>query len=220
MNDSLPHTAVARGSRRALIELLKREGARDAQTLARRLGISAMAVRQHLYELEAQGYAAHREEPRPVGRPAKLWHLTAGADAFFPDGHAELSLDLLAAMREAFGERGLDRVIEVRAEAQRQTYAEAMAGKRSLRARLEALAQARSAEGYMAEVQKDEDGGLMLVENHCPVCAAARVCQGLCRAELEVFQAVLGPEVAVERTEHIPLGARRCAYRIAPRKSD
>ena len=216
MHDSTTTAPAARGSRRALIELLKREGAQDALTLSHKLGVTAMAVRQHLYELEAQGFVGYSEEPRPVGRPAKLWRLTAGADAFFPDGHAELSLDLLVAMRQAFGERGLDKVVAARAEAQRRNYARAMTGKRSLAARLKALAEARSAEGYMAEVSRDQDGGLLLVENHCPICAAAATSQGLCRSELEVFRAVLGPQVAVERVEHIPAGARRCAYRVRP----
>ena len=48
-------------------------------------------------------------EARPVGRPAKLWRLTLSADKFFPDGHADLTLGLIDAMRSAFGETGMDR---------------------------------------------------------------------------------------------------------------
>ena len=67
----------------------------------------------------------------------------------------------------------------------------------------------------MAEVRRDaETGDLMLVENHCPVCAAARVCTGLCREELSLFRQVLGDDVRVERVTHILSGAGRCAYRI------
>jgi predicted ArsR family transcriptional regulator len=66
----------------------------------------------------------------------------------------------------------------------------------------------------MAECQQTADGYL-LVENHCPICVAATTCQGLCRAEQEVFQQALGNDVSVERTEHIIQGDRRCAYRIA-----
>lgn len=211
-------TSAARsGSRRGIMELLKRQGPLDAQALARQLGVSAMAVRQHLYDMQDKGLVLYREEARPLGRPAKLWRLASGADAFFPDGHAELSVELLQAMRQTFGEAGMDRLIAVRAAAQRDSYAQRMAGKASLKGRLEALAAVRTAEGYMAEVQRDGDGNLLLVENHCPICAAASACQGLCRAELEVFRAALGPEVEIERTEHIPLGARRCAYRVRPR---
>jgi predicted ArsR family transcriptional regulator len=61
------------------------------------------------------------------------------------------------------------------------------------------------------------DGGFLLIENHCPICAAAAVCQGLCREELSLFRRVLGSEVRVERTDHVLAGARRCAYRITPR---
>lgn len=60
------------------------------------------------------------------------------------------------------------------------------------------------------------DGAFLLVENHCPICAAAAACTGLCAKELEVFQAVLGEGVEVNRTEHIVAGARRCAYRVCP----
>lgn len=43
---------------------------------------------------------------------------------------------------------------------------------------------------------------------------AARACSGLCASELEVFQAALGPDYTVTRTDHILTGARRCAYLV------
>jgi predicted ArsR family transcriptional regulator len=58
-----------------------------------------------------------------------------------------------------------------------------------------------------------KDGSFLLIENHCPICAAATACTGLCARELEVFQRVLG-QVTIERTEHILAGARRCVYRV------
>ncbi len=61
----------------------------------------------------------------------------------------------------------------------------------------------RTDEGYMAEVQQKTEGEFLLIENHCPICAAASACRGLCAKELEVFQSVLGSDVSVERTEHI-----------------
>jgi predicted ArsR family transcriptional regulator len=70
----------------------------------------------------------------------------------------------------------------------------------------------------MAECVAKADGSLLLIENHCPVCAAAQACQGLCRSELEIFRSVLNG-AAVERTDHILAGGRRCAYRIEPRRS-
>lgn len=68
----------------------------------------------------------------------------------------------------------------------------------------------------MAAVRKQGDAWL-LIENHCPICAAARACQGFCRSELELFKEVLGRDVEVERVEHQLSGALRCAYRVTPR---
>jgi len=204
-------------TRRALLERLKEDGPQDAGTLAGELGVSAMAVRQHLYALEKEGLVGFEEQARPVGRPAKLWRLTAAADRFFPDGHADLTLNLLAAMRAAFGDAGLEKLLAVRTAEQIAAYRRRVKSAGSLEARLRALARIRSEEGYMAAVEAaEEGGGFLFVENHCPVCAAARTCQGLCASELEVFRRVLGPDVSVERGDHILAGARRCAYRVRP----
>ncbi len=205
-------------TRRAMIERLKQDGSQDAGTLAAGLGVSAMAVRQHLYALAEEKLVTFNEEARPVGRPAKLWRLTEAADKFFPDRHADLTLGLLGAMREAFGDEGMEKLLAARTAEQVAAYRERVMPARSLKARLEALAQIRTEEGYMAAVVRDDDGdGYLLVENHCPICAAAKACQGLCASELAVFQAVVGDAATVERVDHILAGARRCAYRVRPR---
>lgn len=187
----------------------------DANALASRLAVSAMAVRQHLYALHKEHLVTYQEEPRAVGRPAKLWQLTSAADRLFPDSYAELTLSLINSMTEAFGEEGLERLLEIRTRQQIETYQEQMPESTSLQRRLEALAALRTDEGYMAEIQQQADGSFLLIENHCPICAAATACTGLCRKELEVFQNVLGQDVAIERTEHIVAGARRCAYQVS-----
>ncbi len=84
-----------------------------------------------------------------------------------------------------------------------------------LESRVAQLAEIRSRDGYMADYDKDDEG-FLLIENHCPICVAAKACQGFCRAEMNIFQSVLGEEVQITRTEHIVAGDRRCAYRIKP----
>jgi predicted ArsR family transcriptional regulator len=153
-------------------------------------------------------------EPRGVGRPAQVWALTAAANARFPDTHAELTAQLIGAIRTQLGEAALDRLIDARAAGSKAAYAAALRGAADLGEKVARLAAARTREGYMAESQADGDGYL-LVENHCPICVAATTCQGFCRAELETFRAVLGPGTSVERAEHIVQGDRRCAYRVA-----
>jgi predicted ArsR family transcriptional regulator len=201
-------------TRRAIMDLLKREGAQSAQQLATSLGVSAMAIRQHLYALEGHKMVAYTEMPRPRGRPEKQWQLTSGAASFFPDGHADLTVDLIGAMGEAFGSQGLKKLLAVRSRQQLEHYQGHLSRYKSLRRRLERLAELRTREGYMAEVLTEPDGTLLFVENHCPICTAAASCTGLCGAELDVFQGVLGDVADVERCEHILNGDRRCAYRV------
>jgi len=205
-----------RSADRILLQL-KSKGPQPAAQLARRLGVTAMAVRQHLYALRDSGLVAYQDERRKVGRPARIWHITEKAQARFPDSHAELTVEMLAIIRATFGEKGIDRLMSERTRLQTKVYGERIrAAGKSLEARVNALAKIRAEQGYMAEATRQRDGVFLLVENHCPICAAATACQGLCREELMLFSRVLGDNVSVERTDHILAGARRCAYRIMP----
>ena len=193
---------------------LKTRGPAETLAVAGALGISRQATLQHLERLVADGLVDHAEARKGVGRPRRVWSLTGKAQARFPDTHAQLTLEMLDAVRAEFGEAGVERMIARREQATETAYAAAVAGADTLEARVARLVEIRTAEGYMADWSSDPGGGFLLVENHCPICAAAAACQGFCRAELMVFRAVLGADVSVERTDHILAGARRCAYRI------
>jgi len=196
-----------------LLHALKAAGPQSAAVIARRLGVTSPAIRQHLAKLQAEGLVAFEDQAAGVGRPRRRWHLTEIGHGRFPDSHAGLALDLIQSVGRIFGEEGLDKLISAREQASLELYSARLGGG-DLRQRLRGLAAVRSEEGYMAEVTAAPDGSFLLSENHCPICVAARACQGLCRSELALFRAVLGPGVEVERSEHILAGARRCAYRI------
>jgi predicted ArsR family transcriptional regulator len=203
-------------SRRALLDELKRRGARTAAALATELQITPTAARLHLDELAAEGLvevAAHREGG--AGRPARRWALTERARSLFPDHHGELTVQLLDALRATIGDDGIERVLAARDGEQRAAYERALPAK-GVGARVRALAELRTDEGYMAEAVEQPDGSWLLVEHNCPICEAAATCQGLCRSELDTFRTVLGDQVAVEREEHLLSGGERCVYRVTP----
>ena len=200
-------------TRRAIVRLLKQQGAMDSAAMARRLKLTPMAVRQHLYELQTEKMVIAEERKVPLGRPAKHWQLTREADRLFPDAYAELSVALIGALGDAFGPAGVQKVLDSRSAAQRTVYRARIPRSAPLAEKLRALARQRTEEGYMAEVRRD-GAGFLFIENHCPICAAATACQGFCATELDLFRDVLGPGVAVERGEHIVSGDRRCVYRV------
>ncbi len=206
-------------ARRRVAEGLKVLGSATAEALAARFDLTGVALRQHLQALEALGLVSSTvEAAEGRGRPPRLWRLTPAAAVLFPDRHGELTVGLLDAVRGVVGEDGLRRVLDARGEDQKAKYRALLpAASAPLRARVEALATQRSHEGYMAEVREDENGDLLLLEHHCPICEAAAACQGLCRVELEVFRHALGAGAEVERIAHVLDGDTRCVYRVRAR---
>lgn len=200
-----------------ILHVLKLEGASSTLGLAAALGVTRQAARQQLERLSAAGLVAYEIQRGSVGRPGRLWALTDRSQARFPDGHAQALVEFIEAARLEFGEDGLNRLIDRREEGATAAYQSRLDDAASLEARLAGLVSLRTAEGYMACWTEEADGSFLLVENHCPVCAAAKICQGFCRSELKIFQDLLGSDAEVERTDHILAGARRCAYRITRR---
>lgn len=201
-------------TRERLLALLKRGEADTHADLATTLGLGTEAVRQQLCRLERDGLVASVSEPRGVGRPVRVWRLTAEGHATFPDGHARLATGLLDAVRDVLGDDALAQVLHQRAEAVIGSYQRALAGLDDLGERVARLAALRTAEGYEATWSAGDDGGFELVEHHCATCSAARACRSLCDEELRAFRAVLGEGVEVTRTEHLMAGGARCAYGI------
>lgn len=201
-------------TRNTVLDRLKRGGPQSAASLAESLGVTAMAVRLHLYELAEEGLIEETSRPKGRGRPTKIWSLTGKAARIFPDAHQGLALEMITSIRDMFGEEGLARVIDRHSETQLAAYKAELSGLESPSQRVERLAELRTNEGYMAAAAEDGEDWL-LIENHCPICSAATACTRLCANELEVFQAALGNDVTVTREDHLLAGARRCLYRIS-----
>jgi predicted ArsR family transcriptional regulator len=198
-----------------LLYQLKSRGPQTAATLAAASAITPMGAHTQLQALAAQDLVGFEDQPQGVGRPRRIWALTAAGHGRFPDRHGDLAVQLLRHAAEHLGPKALDTLIAARESEAEALYLRRLNGLARLGDRVRALAEARAEEGYMARALQD-DAGWLLVEDHCPICAAATQCQGFCRSELALFRRCLGPGVSVERTEHLLAGARRCAYRIQP----
>jgi len=200
-------------TRTRLLNALKASGPQTARDLSLRLEVTPVAVRQHLDGLLAEDLVEFDDRKGSVGRPKRVWSLSPKGHGSFPDNHAGLVTGLLSGMKALYGQEGVDRLIAHRQETARKAYSKELKAAASLGERLEILAELRSREGYMASVE-EEDGGYLLIESHCSICAAATACEGFCRSEMSLFQDLLGPEVTLTRAEHLLSGGRRCVYRI------
>lgn len=189
------------------------KGEVTAAFIAAELAITKEGARKHLLNLAADELVQATVKSEGVGRPSTYYALTGKGLAKFPDTHAEVTVELLRSVRKLLGENALELLIGDREKITYERYASALKKATTLEGRLKVLARIRSEEGYMAEWKKEGDAYL-LIENHCPICAAATECQGFCRAELKNFRSLLGEEHQVERVSHIVTGGQRCVYRI------
>ncbi|CAB3686455.1 helix-turn-helix transcriptional regulator [Achromobacter kerstersii] len=215
MSDSLsqPVTWMPHQPADRVLMTLKTRGPQSIAVIAKAMDVTAEAVRQQMTRLHADGLVDSESHSAGRGRPTQIWFLTEAGHGRFPDTHAEMTVQMIGAVRQVFGDEGVEKLIQVRETAMLNSYHQAMLGASDLKARLERLVQVRSSEGYMAELRQDGDE-FVFIENHCPICSAAKACMGFCRSELELFRQVLGEDVKVAREEHILAGARRCAYRV------
>ncbi len=198
-----------------LLYQLKSRGPQPAATLAGGCAITPMGAHKQLQVLQAQGLVASHDEADGPGRPKRLWTLTATGHARFPDRHGDLAVQLIRHAAAVLGPEAVDQLISAREREQQAGYDAALAGLATVGARVRRLAQLRAGEGYMARAEKHGKTWL-LIEDHCPICAAAASCQDLCRSELQIFERCLGEGVQVERVEHVLAGGRRCTYRVRP----
>ncbi len=124
-----------------ILILIKTDGPQLAAAIGDALGISGEAARQQLSKMAEEGLV----EPVTVaaagrGLPRQLWHLTASGNRQFPDGHAELTANLLGTLVEQLGAAALDTVISAREAETLQRYRQELGEAHDLASRIEGLA--------------------------------------------------------------------------------
>ncbi len=200
-----------------ILFLLKTRGPLKTTELASLLELTFEATRQQIQKLQASELIVGVSAPTSgAGRPSLKWALTDTAHNKFPDSHSVLTLHLIESIEGVFGSDGIEKIITSMEATNRQEYVQACSQASSLEEKVATLVHIRELAGYMAHMEPAGEGWL-LIENHCPICAAARKCQGFCRSELQIFRAAMGDDTLVERCEHLISGDRRCVYNIQPR---
>src|ERR1700694_4418491 len=123
-------------SRDRILFHLKTRGAQTAADVGLRLDMTSAGARQHLVKLEAAGLVESEDQREGRGRPRKYWRLAQRGPDRFPDRHSDLTVDLLRSLRDVFGPRGLEKLIERRERASVVDYRKLVGERRSLRQKL------------------------------------------------------------------------------------
>lgn len=211
-----PGTRLAEFSemRRAILAILKRQGAMSIAELADELRVSYEAVRQQVAQLRRERWIDKRSEHRPkrgAGRPKALYRLTAAGDHLFPKHYDLLSIELIDALIERFGLEGLRRVLKDLTDSRVGEWAPRLAGL-SLEEKIHALTGIYLAEDPFMAAETGDDGELRLIEHNCPFLNVAEKRPALCSLTVSTLTRLLGYRVV--REERFQWGDGRCVFRL------
>jgi predicted ArsR family transcriptional regulator len=186
-----------------------------AEGLARVLGISPVAVRQHLTSLEAENQVAVTVERRGLGRPSHRYDLTPSGDESFPRRYDAALTELLDELRVWQGQAAVDELTQRCRERKLLALRARMQG-RSLASSLSELARLENADGFMTEICSDGPDGYALIRHNCSVCAVARSHPSLCcQGDTGLYSQLL-EQATVERVSAIVEGDHTCTFSIRP----
>lgn len=202
-------------TRSQILHSIKHNGSMTADTLSQELGISPVAVRQHLSALQGEGFISTTIERRGLGRPVHRYAVTDGGDEMFPRSYDRVACELLDELRVEGGEAAVDAVFAARSERLRSLLHDRLVGT-SLSARVQEAAKVQSDYGFMSEVLS-EGADLLLVEHNCAICKLAKQFPLACKHELMMLQSIVGEEATVQRERYILAGDSTCTYRVSPK---
>src|SRR5256886_10158250 len=133
--------------REVILAFLKTHGQATLGEIAAHLEVSKQGALRHLEALESTGLASVASaQPHGRGRPESVYRLTPLAGEHFPDGHRELTGELVDFMTN----EQLKQVFERRAARLEAEYAPQLAGL-DLASRVRELAPHPSEHGHMAQ---------------------------------------------------------------------
>jgi predicted ArsR family transcriptional regulator len=201
---------------RLILEL----GPCTAATLGGRLGLTPAAIRRHLDNLIADGMIETRTARtygnRGRGRPAKVFVITDAGRSAFEHAYDDLATSALRFLEGSYGTQAVTEFARQQVSELERRYAPVLAeAGGTLAARVQALADALSADGYAASAgpapavaaavkaaaaMKDPAvintaSGEQICQHHCPVAHVAAEFPQLCEAETEAFGRLLGTPV-------------------------
>ena len=101
-------------TRRAVLDLLKRNGEQTVAQLGAALALSGVAVRRHLEVLEHVGLVQQTTRPQGRGRPAYVYALTEMGHDLFPRNYDQLVAQLLEAATSELGPDAVERLFDHR----------------------------------------------------------------------------------------------------------
>ena len=209
------------GRDRLARELLKL-GPITASDLAEALGISAVAVRKHLEDMNEKNLVKSHEiapfgpsKPKGRGRPARVYSLTSQGRDFFENQYQSLAQDAVLFIKQNYGSKAVKDFARSRANEMLNKYSLMINKYKDINSKVEVLAQSLTKDGFAATADKGSvpTQTIQLCQHNCPIAHVAEEHPEFCDAELDAFNKLLG--VNVTRLSTIATGGNICTSLVS-----
>ena len=198
-------------SRKKIIMLLKKSEHITVTEMSKEMGITTMAVRQHLMSLEKRGLISYTSKKAGNGRPVFLYSLTEKAIDHFPKGYGDLARDLLDTIGRLDGSAKIDRLFSERNNMLYKSMQAHIDKSAPLETRVRSLADMLNDRGCLADVSVEGDAIEMKVYN-CLLRSVVSQYTEPCEHEQVLFTKLLDADVS--RTQCQREGNSSCRYLI------
>lgn len=183
-----------------VLELLRRKQAASAEAISAELGITPNAVRQHLTNMERDGFVKSEPVRAKRGRPQLIFSLTEKADAAFPKRYGQLATMVLTELQDLAGPEVLDQLFERMAHRHAATIEKDLEGL-SFEEKLERVVAWIGRAGTLAEATEEEEGVRVTIHN-CPFRNTAMKFPQVCTITPHLLIKLLGAPVSQGHSIH------------------
>ena len=206
---------MIKGSKKQLLDLIKKEGIVAIDTAAEQIGLAKTTLREHFLQLERDGYVEKSYKREGPGRPSLRYELSAKGHQLYPSSEAKLTRDFIRFLKEEGEEEMIKTFFEKFWE---ERYRKAQKRMNQFEPeqkseRLHALLSMLKEEGFMPEFEQDaENGAIKIKECNCPFSEVIKETKLPCKLEAEFYKKIYGEET--ERISFIADGDYSCTYRV------
>jgi predicted ArsR family transcriptional regulator len=202
---------VEKPSRQRIIHHLKKNDWVSVADLSKKVGITPMAVRQHLIALERQGMIHNVVKKTGIGRPVYLYGLTDRAESIFPKAYGRFINEVFQTIEDSEGRNKIDSIFKARKDkilSEREGVLSELPGQGD---KVRTMAEMLNQNGYMVELEEIESG-YNLKQFNCPINEVAQKYNEACKYELELYRDLFGG--GVQRSSCLSNGDTSCSYFI------
>lgn len=178
---------------RVVLEELKRTGGMPVSDLSRKIGGSYMAVKTHCEELTKAGYVIRTRLPRAeVGRPEIFYSLASKSDALFPEAGLEFTLELLAELKQLYGESGPEKLLFQYFQRRQEQWAKPLEKLATPAEKAAKLVKLREKSGCVCQCECEPGNSVRIIDLHNPLHRIFEHYPRTAAMETRMLEALLG----------------------------